>query len=95
MARLGMDVTQITNDGNQMKNVGDNELPSLISAVESLVQQIQGQWHGDDANSFVDAWNGTFKPTLTTIASEVSNHGGLALTNAQQQTTASQATTIA
>jgi uncharacterized protein YukE len=94
MAREGMDVDVITNDGNQMRDVGQNAIPGVISAVESIISQIESTWHGADAQSFVNAWQSTFKPNLTSIAAAVAGHGQLALTNVQAQQAASTATNI-
>ena len=91
MARQGMDVESVTNDGNQMRDVGQSGIPSVISAVEGIVSQMQGTWHGPDADAFVNAWHSTFKPNLTTIAEAVATHGQLAVTNAQAQQAASSA----
>jgi uncharacterized protein YukE len=95
MAREGMDVDVITNDGTQMKDIGQNAIPSVISAVEGIVSELHGTWSGQDSEAFVNAWNSTFKPNLTRIAGEVAAHGQLALTNAQEQQAASTGTTIA
>lgn len=91
MARQGMDVDIVTNDGNQMRDIGENGIPSVLNAVEGIISQIQSAWHGDDANQFINVWHSTYKPNLTNIATEVATHGQLALTNAQAQQAASSA----
>ena len=94
MARQGMDIDSVTNSGNQMRDVGQSGIPSVISAVEGIVTQIQSAWRGPDADAFVNAWHSTFKPNLTTISEAVATHGQLAVTNAQAQQTASSAGTV-
>jgi uncharacterized protein YukE len=89
MAREGMDVDVISNDGTQMKDVGATAIPSVIHSIEGIVTQMRGTWHGPDAEAFVNAWNSTFKPNLTKIAGEVQTHGELAVKNASEQRDAS------
>jgi hypothetical protein len=89
MAREGMDVGAVTSDGTRMKTIGDNEIPHVISQVNSIIQSMQSQWWGPDAQAFVNAWESTDRPNLTNAAQEISNFGQHALTNAQEQTTTS------
>jgi hypothetical protein len=89
MAREGMDVGVVTNDGTRMKMVGDSAIPQLISAVNGIVQSLQSQWWGPDAQAFVHEWESTDRPNLTTIAHEISTFGQTAVVNAQEQANAS------
>lgn len=90
MAREGMDVGLVTGDGTRMKTIGDASIPEVISSVNSIVGRLQSEWWGPDSAAFVQNWESTDRPNLTTIAHEISTFGQLALTNAQQQTIASQ-----
>lgn len=89
------DDSAVSNDATQMKTIGDSGIPQVVSSIETIVSQISTSWHGDDANSFVNEWNSTFKPNLVRIASEISQHGQLALTNVAAQQAASSGTSIA
>lgn len=91
MARLGMDVDVVTQHGTALKNIGDNDIPSLLNRVDNIAQEIQGSWWGHDAQQFHANWTGTDRPALQRIAHEISNFGQQALTNAQQQTQTSAA----
>lgn len=85
VARLGMDVDVVVQHGTALKNIGDNEIPSLLGRVDSLVQEIQGSWWGPDAQQFHANWTGTDRPALQHIAHGISAFGQQALTNAQRQ----------
>jgi uncharacterized protein YukE len=94
MAREGMDVGIITSDGTKMKTIGDHDIPSMISAVNSIVQQLHNEWWGQDANAFVSQWESTDRPNMSQIATEVSTFGQLAVTNANAQSTTSSSGTL-
>jgi len=89
MAREGMDVGLVTSDGTRMKSIGETAIPQVISSVNGIVSNMQSEWQGNDANAFVQMWESTDRPNLTTIAQEIAQFGQLALTNAQEQTSAS------
>ena len=91
MARIGMDVDLVTQHGTGLKNIGDSDIPSLLSRVENVVQEIQGNWWGADAQQFQSTWSGTDRPALQAIAHAISTFGQQALTNAQVQSTTSAA----
>lgn len=92
MARLGMDVEVVTQHGTALKNIGDHDIPSLLHRVDNLVNEIQGNWWGPDAQHFHASWTGTDRPALQGIAHEISTFGQQALTNAQRQAQTSAAT---
>ncbi len=94
MAQQGMNVDQVQNDGNQMKSVGTDGIPHVISQIDGIVSSLAGNWHGPDSEQFVNDWNNTHKPNLTTIAQQVAQQGTTALQNveAQRQTSAAGST---
>lgn len=89
MARIGMDIDVVTQHGGALKNIGDADIPALLGRVDNIVQEIQGNWWGPDAQQFHANWSGTDRPALQTIAHEIASFGQRALTNAQQQAQAS------
>lgn len=89
MAREGMDVGLVTGDGTKMKAIGETSIPEVISSVNSIVTRLQSEWWGPDSTAFVQNWESTDRPNLTTIAQEISSFGQLAVANAQAQSSAS------
>lgn len=84
MARMGMDVTEVRNVGNQLKNQA-NEIQNVITQVEHLITHAISVWEGNDANQFHDWWNSQHKPALIHVKDAIDGLGQSALNNAQEQ----------
>jgi len=87
-----MDVDVVMQHGTALKNIGDHDIPSLLSRVDNIAQEVQGSWWGPDSQQFHAHWTGTDRPALQNIAHEISTFGQQALTSAQQQGQTSAAT---
>lgn len=88
MTFQGMDVPQVQSIGNQLKHQAD-QINSVISAINGLVSQLPGVWHGKDATEFESWWNTQHRPALQNAAQAVAGLGQSALNNAQDQINAS------
>jgi len=84
MAFEGMDVAHVQSIGNQLKHQSE-QINSVIAAINSLVGQLPGVWHGKDATEFENWWNTQHRPALQHAAQAVAGLGQSALNNAQDQ----------
>lgn len=84
MAFEGMDTAQVMGLGNQLKHQGD-QINSVIGAINGLVGQLAGVWHGKDASEFESWWNTQHRPALQQAAAAVHGLGQSAINNAQDQ----------
>jgi len=84
MAFEGMDPDLIEQLGNQLKTQG-NQIMSVISAVDGLINQMEGSWKGQDATQFQGWWIQQHRPALNSAAQAVDGLGQSALNNASQQ----------
>lgn len=90
MAFEGMDTDLVQSLGHQLKNE-ENQIQSIISAIDGIVNQMEGAWKGADATEFAGWWQSQHRPALLACGEAVGGLGQSALNNAQQQISASQA----
>ena len=91
MARLGMDVDQITAAGNALKQRAA-DIDALVSKLDGIVRTMPGVWEGPDAEQFVNDWWPEHKKTLVAASSHVAGLGQSALNNAAEQRQVSDST---
>lgn len=84
MSRMGMDVNEVRNVGNQLKHQA-GEIGNAIVAIENLINNAITVWEGNDAKQFHDWWNSQHKPALTNVQHAIDGLGQSALNNAQEQ----------
>ena len=80
----GMDIAHVQSIGNQLKHQAD-QINSVVAAINSLVAQLPGVWHGKDATEFENWWNTQHRPHLQQAAAAVQGLGQSALNNATDQ----------
>lgn len=84
MAISGMDFEAVNAIGRQLQHQGD-QIGGVIHAVDSLIAQAEGVWHGNDANQFKDWWTTQHRPHLVQVQAAVSGLGQSAINNAAEQ----------
>ena len=84
MAFEGMDTDQVISISNQLKHQAD-QINNVIAAINGLVGQLPGVWHGKDATEFESGWNTQHRPALQNAATAVHGLGDSAMRNAQAQ----------
>lgn len=88
MAFEGMDPDVVQGLGQQLKHQED-AIHSLVSAVDGIINQIEGAWKGHDATEFMGWWQQQHRPALMNAAGAVGGLGQSALNNVNQQRQAS------
>lgn len=83
-----MDPDAINGFGHQLKTQ-ENSLHSIISAVDGIINQMEGAWKGADATEFQGWWTSQHRPALMAAATAVGGLGQSAFNNATQQEAAS------
>lgn len=63
MAWLGMNDDAVNAQGNVLQQQAD-AITKLIGKIDSEVESIKNNWHGDDSKKFEQEWSGTHKPEL-------------------------------
>ncbi|HRV69137.1 MAG TPA: WXG100 family type VII secretion target [Marmoricola sp.] len=84
MAQVGMDVDLVRGIGNQLKNKA-NDIETIITQIDNLINQAIGAWQGNDANQFRDWWNQQHRPAMSRAAEAVEGLGQSAMNNADEQ----------
>lgn len=84
MALVGMDVEQVQQLGNNLKNQAE-AIQGVINAVNGLVDNSQAIWKGKDAGDFLGWWNNEHRPALERVRQAVDGLGQSALNNAEDQ----------
>ena len=90
MAFEGMDPDVVYGLGTQLKNQ-DSAIQTIVSSIDGVVCQIEGNWKGSDATEFMSWWQQQHKPALIAAATAVGGLGQSAYNNVAQQQQASQA----
>jgi len=90
MAFEGMDADVVYGLGQQLKNQ-ENSIHSIVSAVDGIINQMEGSWKGSDATEFLSWWQQQHRPALMSAATAVGGLGQSAFNNVEQQRQASQA----
>jgi WXG100 family type VII secretion target len=80
----GMDPDVVEGLGNQLKNQ-ENSIQSIVSAVDGIINQIEGSWRGNDATEFMGWWQQQHKPALVAAATAIGGLGTSAQNNAAAQ----------
>lgn len=88
MAFEGMDPDVVYGLGQQLKNQ-ENSIQSIVSAVDGIINQIEGSWKGADATQFMGWWQQQHRPALMAAAEAVGGLGQSAFNNVAQQRQAS------
>jgi len=57
MAFVGMNDTQVKAQGNVLQSEAD-KIQTLIGKVDTEIESISNNWHGDDQKQFQSEWNG-------------------------------------
>jgi uncharacterized protein YukE len=84
MGMLGLDPVVVERIGNQLQHQAD-QIHQVITAVEALINEAEGAWHGPDASQFRDWWQQQHKPNLMHAADAVAGLGRSAIANANEQ----------
>lgn len=84
----GMDPDVVYGLGQQLKNQ-ESSLHSIVSAVDGIINQIEGAWKGQDATEFQGWWQQQHRPALLAAAEAVGGLGQSAWNNVNQQRQAS------
>lgn len=90
MAFEGMDVEVVQRLGHHLKHQ-EMAIQGIVSAVDAVVNELQGDWKGADAAEFAGWWYQQHRPALVSASEAVGGLGQSALNNAQQQASASTA----
>jgi uncharacterized protein YukE len=88
MAFEGMDVDAVETIAKQLQHQAD-QIHSVISTVDGLINQAEGAWKGGDATQFRDWWTSQHRPALTQAGEAVRGLGQSAMNNASEQRTVS------
>jgi WXG100 family type VII secretion target len=88
MAFEGMDPDVVQNLGQQLKNQ-ENSLHSIVSAIDGIINQMDGSWKGADATQFLGWWQQQHRPAMMAAATAIGGLGQSAFNNADQQRQAS------
>ena len=84
MARMGMDVDQVTAAGNALKTRAA-DIDALVAKLDGIVRSMPGVWEGPDAQQFANEWWPEHKKALVAASSSVAGLGQAALNNASEQ----------
>lgn len=86
MANLthGMNVDAVEGLGRQLKSKS-GEIDALVNGINSLVEQLQQQWRGQDATTFKGWWDSEHRPALQKLGQAIDGLGQAALNNANEQ----------
>src|SRR5437764_906552 len=79
-----MDPDVVHGLGQQLKNQ-ENALHSIVSAVDGIINQIEGAWKGHDATEFLGWWQQQHGPKLVRAQSDIAGLARSATNNADQQ----------
>ncbi|MDA8282312.1 MAG: WXG100 family type VII secretion target [Actinomycetota bacterium] len=88
MAFEGMDPDVVHALGQQLKNQ-EQAIRSTVSAVDGIINQMEGSWKGPDAVQFLGWWQQQHRPALLQAADAVGGLGQSAWNNVEQQIQAS------
>jgi uncharacterized protein YukE len=89
MAFEGMDTDLAQSQATQLQSQGVDGVQQLISQIDGLVNQIEGNWKGADATNFQTEWNSTLRSQLHNVQQSLSDFHTTFNTNIQQQISAS------
>ncbi|HEX4443164.1 MAG TPA: hypothetical protein VHZ81_06305 [Galbitalea sp.] len=84
MAQMGMDVDLVETASKELK-ARANDINTLASQIDSLVNNLLTIWEGPDAKTFVDQWWPEHKKQLLAASSTIEGLGQSAWNNAQEQ----------
>ncbi|RJS45369.1 WXG100 family type VII secretion target [Nocardioides cavernaquae] len=90
MAFVGMSPEAIRQVATGLSNNAES-LNSVITTVESAIQEAEANWKGLDSTNFVNDWSGQHKVTLQTATDAISQLSQSANQQADQQETTSNA----
>lgn len=84
MARMGMDVDLVEQEGNKLKKKA-SDLGALMAEINSIVSGLPAIWDGKDANEFVHNWWPGHRQSLQSVINSIDGLGQSALNNASEQ----------
>lgn len=87
---VGMNVEAVENAGRQLKSRA-HDIRALSASINSLVEQMQATWCGQDAVRFKGWWEQQHRPALERLRESIDGLGQSALNNASEQSHASAA----
>src|SRR6185369_5394515 len=85
---VGMDVAAVQQLAVQLDQ-RSTQLRDLAHTLDSMVQQLQGAWHGHDATTFAGWWQQQHRPALLACMEAIHGLAQSARNNATDQTSAS------
>lgn len=85
MAVSGMDTDLATSHATQLSTQGVDAVSTLISTLDSLVNQITENWRGTDAVQFQHEWTGSYRTQLNSVHQALSEFHGQFTRNIQEQ----------
>lgn len=80
----GMDVEQVQTLARQLQDLGERT-QKLVHKIDSEVNELVNNWHGDDSRRFHQEWTGGHKAVLVKAAKLLEEMGQKGLHQAQQQ----------
>ena len=81
---VGMNVEEVNRLGGQLKQKG-SDIDGLINQINGLIDQLQANWRGKDADTFKGWWESQHRPALTKLRDAVNGLGDSAINNAKEQ----------
>lgn len=85
MALVGMDTDLATSQAQQLATQGVDAISTLISTLDSLVNQISSNWKGNDSVNFGTEWTSTHRTQLSNVHTALSDFHTKFAQNIQQQ----------
>lgn len=84
MTQLGMNADAVEQIGNQLKSQAD-AINGIINQINGLVNNMQQNWWGPDAQTFCNDWWPQHRTELTNVGHNIQGLGQSALNNAHDQ----------
>lgn len=84
MARMGMDVDQVERASRDLKSQAE-EIRTLMSRINTVVNGLTSVWDGKDANEFVNNLWPQHKKNLSVVATSIDTLATTAAKNAARQ----------
>lgn len=85
----GMDIATVRTIATRMDGQA-TAVGTVISQVDTLIQQAIDAWKGPDSAKFQSEWQSHYRPQLVTLRNELNQLAGRAKTNATNQEATSQ-----
>jgi uncharacterized protein YukE len=89
MALVGMDTDLATTQAQQLNTQGVDAIQTLIGTLDSLLNQVEGNWKGTDATNFHTEWASTHRTQLTNVHTALADFHTKFVQNINEQVTTS------